>query len=199
MNEIIKIPIFPLQTVLMPQFPLPLHIFEEKYKLLVDHCISNKSEFGVVLADGNRIQKSGCTAKIVQVTNRYDDGRLDILALGQSRFNILNISEEDLYLNGEIEYFDDHEEDESAELLSLSQKGIEILQNLGKLKVDENMLQYIGRLNLKVISFVISSIGGYTNTEKQKFLEMTSTPERLEKAVEILEEYYLKINSPSVN
>jgi Lon protease-like protein len=199
MINIHKIPLFPLQTVLMPEFPLPLHIFEEKYKLLIDFCIVNDSEFGIVYAIGNRIKKIGCTAKIIQVYNIYEDGKMDILTIGQRRFNILNLSEDDLYLTAEVEYFDDDEEEESADLFSLSRKGIEILQNLGKLKINNELMKYIGQLNTKVISFIISSIGGYNNSEKQKFLEMTSTSERLEKAVEILESYYKKVHSPSLN
>ena len=199
MNESNKIPLFPLQTVLLPEFPLPLHIFEEKYKLLVDHCIAKEIEFGIVYANGNRIKKVGCTAKIIQVYNKYTDGKMDILTIGQKRFKILNISEDDLYLNAEVEYFDDEDEDDSEELCSLSQRGLEILQNIGKLKINNELIKYISQLNLKVISFVVSSIGGFTNSEKQKFLEMTSTSERLEKAVEILEEYYNKANSPSIN
>jgi Lon protease-like protein len=194
-----KIPLFPLQTVLLPEFPLPLHIFEERYKLLVDHCIANESEFGIVYADGNRIKKVGCTAKIVQVYNRYNDGKMDILTIGQNRFKIKNISEEELYLTAEVEYFDDDLEKDSAELYTLSQRGIKILESLGKLKISAELMQYIGQLNLKVISFIISSIGGYTNSEKQNFLEMTSTSERLEKAVQTLEQYYQKTNSHSVN
>lgn len=200
MDKTNKIPLFPLQTVLLPEFPLLLHIFEERYKLLVDYCIANESEFGVVFANGNRIQKIGCTAKIIQVYNKYEDGKMDILTIGQNRFKILNISEEDLYINAEVEYFDDEQdENETKELLSLSQTGLEILQSLGKLKINNELIKYISQINLKVISFVISSIGGFTNDEKQKFLEMTSTSERLEKAVEILDEYYQKINSTSVN
>jgi Lon protease-like protein len=199
MDKMNKIPLFPLQTVLLPEFPLSLHIFEEKYKLLVDYCTANESEFGVVFANGNRIQRIGCTAKILQIYNKYDDGKMDLHSLGKNRFKILNISEDDLYLNAEVEYFDDEEQDESEEMFFLSQKAIEILQDLGKLKVNIELLRYIGQLNLKIISFVISSIGRFSNSEKQKFLEITSTSQRLEKAVEILEEYYQKVNSPSVN
>jgi len=192
MDTKIKIPLFPLQTVLLPEFPLPLHIFEERYKLLVDHCISNESEFGIVYANGNRIKTMGCTAKIVQIYNRYDDGRMDILTVGQKRFKILNITEENLYLTAEIEYFDDEDELDTKELFDLSRKGIEILQDFGKLKIDNDLLKYVGKLNLKIISFVISSIGGFSNTEKQDFLEMTSTHKRLVKSVSILEESYHK-------
>ena len=60
METINQIPLFPLQTVLLPEFPLPLHIFEERYKLLVDYCIANESEFGIVYANDNRIKKVGC-------------------------------------------------------------------------------------------------------------------------------------------
>ena len=199
MNQINKIPLFPLNTVLLPEFPLPLHIFEERYKLLVDYYVTNDIAFGVVYADGNRIKKVGCTAKIVQVYNKYEDGKMDILTLGQNRFKLLNVSEDELYLSGEIKYFDDEDEEESPELFELSQKAIDILQKLGKLKIKNEFLKYIKQLDLKVISFVVSSIGGFSNSEKQKFLEMNSTSERLEKTVEILEEYYMKINSPSVN
>ncbi len=195
MNKSNNIPLFPLQTVLLPEFPLPLHIFEEKYKLMIDYCITNESEFGVVFADGNRIKKIGCTAKIIQIYNKYEDGKMDMLTLGKNRFKILNISEEDLYLNAQVEYFDDDTQDESEQMFYHSQKAINILQNLGKLKINNELLKYIGQLDLKIISFVISSIGGFSNSEKQEFLEMTSTSERLEKAVEILEEYFNKIVS----
>ena len=199
MDKINQIPLFPLQTVLLPEFPLPLHIFEERYKLLVDFCIANESEFGIVYANGNRIKKAGCTAKIIQVYNQYEDGKMDLLTIGQKRFKINSISEENLYLSADVEYFDDEDEIDSPDLNALSQKGIEILQSLGKLKISNELMQYIGQLNLKVISFIISSIGGFTNSEKQKFLEMTSTAGRIEKAVEILEQYYQKVNSPSVD
>ena len=199
MNLSNKIPLFPLQTVLLPEFPLPLHIFEERYKLLVDYCINNDTAFGVVNADGNRIKKVGCTAKIIQVYNKYEDGKMDILTLGQNRFKLLNVSEDELYLTGEIEYFDDQDEEESAELYAISEKAIDILQKLGKLKIKNELLKYIKQLDLKVISFIISSIGGFTNSDKQKFLEMTSTSERLEQTVDKLEEYYLKTRSHSVN
>ncbi len=85
------------------------------------------------------------------------------------------------------------------QMFFLSQKAIEILQDLGKLKINNELLKYIGQLDLKIISFVISSIGGFSNSEKQNFLELTCTSERLEKAVEILEEYYQKVNSPSLD
>lgn len=199
MNALIKIPLFPLQTVLLPEFPLPLHIFEEKYKLLVDHCIAHESEFGIVYANGNRIKKVGCTASVIQVYNKYEDGKMDILTIGQNRFKIHNISEENLYLSAEVEYFDDEDEEDNEDLFTISQKGIKILRDIGKLKINNELIKYIGQLNLKVISFVIASIGGYTNTEKQNFLEMTSTSERLKVAVEILEKYYQKTNSASVN
>ena len=139
MKIIDKIPLFPLQTVLLPEYPLALHIFEEKYKLLVDHCLSNDSEFGVVLANSNRIRKIGCTARIIQIYNKYENGKMDILTIGQERFKILNISEDDLYLTAEVEYFDDDDEGESIDLFSLSQKGIEMLYDLGKLKINNEL------------------------------------------------------------
>jgi Lon protease-like protein len=69
------IPLFPLNVVLMPGTPLPLHIFEERYKQMVDECLESGAEFGMVLADESGTRQVGCTAKIVELVQRYDDGR----------------------------------------------------------------------------------------------------------------------------
>ena len=82
------IPLFPLGLVLLPQMPLPLHIFEERYKLMIGECLEKKKEFGIVYFNGTDIQAIGCTASIQKVLKRYDDGRLDILTQGENRFEI---------------------------------------------------------------------------------------------------------------
>ena len=78
MQSRITIPLFPLGLVLLPQMPLPLHIFEERYKLLIGECLDNNKEFGIVYFNGTDIQAIGCTASIQKVLKRYGDGRLDI-------------------------------------------------------------------------------------------------------------------------
>lgn len=103
------IPLFPLQAVVFPRTPLPLHIFEERYKKMVGDAIRNQTEFGVVLAKDEGIVNAGCTVVVDQVLKNYPDGRLDIVTKGRRRFEILFLNEELEYLRGEVEFFDDDE------------------------------------------------------------------------------------------
>jgi Lon protease-like protein len=82
------LPIFPLELVLFPETPLPLHIFEPRYKEMIGECQAQKAPFGVVRAVEKGLAEVGCTAEILEVTKRYDDGRLDILTEGRRRFEI---------------------------------------------------------------------------------------------------------------
>jgi Lon protease-like protein len=101
------LPLFPLRVVVFPRTPLPLHIFEERYKEMVGEAIRAGSEFGIVLANGEGIVDAGCTVKVGEVLKKYEDGRMDILTRGSRRFEILGINEEKSYLRGEVEFFDD--------------------------------------------------------------------------------------------
>ncbi len=101
------LPLFPLRVVVFPRTPLPLHIFEERYKEMVGEAIRAGSEFGIVLAKEEGIVNAGCTVKVGEVLKKYEDGRMDILTRGSRRFEILGINEEKSYLRGEVEFFDD--------------------------------------------------------------------------------------------
>lgn len=101
------LPLFPLEVVLLPHTPLPLHIFEERYKLMIAECLEKGSEFGVVLVRGKGVLRTGCAAEIEKVLERYDDGRLDILALGRRRFEIRTLDTSLDWYRAEVEYFDD--------------------------------------------------------------------------------------------
>src|SRR5206468_620193 len=83
------LPLFPLETVLLPGTPLPLHIFEPRYKEMISECLADDSPFGVVRALESGIAEIGCTAEIISVTKKYEDGRLDLIAEGRRRFEIL--------------------------------------------------------------------------------------------------------------
>ena len=104
------LPLFPLSLVLVPGMPLPLHIFDDRYKEMMADVIPEGREFGIVLAKEDGIVNVGCTAKVQKVLKRYPDGRLDVLAGGQRRFRIESLDEEKSYLQAEVEYFDDDEE-----------------------------------------------------------------------------------------
>ena len=101
------LPIFPLEVVLLPQTVLPLHIFEERYKLMLGEAIQHHSEFGIVLSHESSLLNIGCSASVEKVVRRYPDGRLDILAMGRRRFEILFVDEKKPYLQAGVVFFDD--------------------------------------------------------------------------------------------
>ncbi len=103
------LPLFPLQLVVFPRTQLPLHIFEDRYKLMVGEAIEDKSEFGIVLAKDNGIVNAGCTVVVDKVVTKYPDGRMDIITRGSRRFEIVLLSQEKDYLQGQVEFFDDDE------------------------------------------------------------------------------------------
>ncbi len=104
------LPLFPLQVVLLPGAELPLHIFEDRYKEMIGEVIRDRLEFGVILANEKGIVNTGCTASIHKVLREYPDGRIDILARGRRRFEIMTINDERSFLRGFVEFFDDEEE-----------------------------------------------------------------------------------------
>jgi Lon protease-like protein len=104
------LPLFPLQVVLLPGAELPLHIFEDRYKEMIAEVIQDRQEFGVILANEKGIVNTGCTALIDKVLREYPDGRLDILARGRRRFEIMRLNDDRSFLRGSVEFFDDEEE-----------------------------------------------------------------------------------------
>ena len=101
------LPLFPLGVVLFPRTLLPLHIFEERYKDMMRDVLEAQGQFGVVLAGEKGIVNMGCSATVEKVTKRYTDGRMDLLAAGRRRFEILELDDEKSYLRGEVRFFDD--------------------------------------------------------------------------------------------
>jgi Lon protease-like protein len=108
----LKLPLFPLHTVLFPGMPLPLHIFEERYKQMIQLCMEEDELFGVVLirhgsealgplAEPHSI---GCTARIVDVQT-LAEGRMNITTIGEHRFRILSLDYDSHYLIGEVEFY----------------------------------------------------------------------------------------------
>lgn len=104
------IALFPLDVVLLPGAPMPLHIFEPRYKEMIAEAIEGKQPFGIVRAQQDSVAEIGCSAEISEVTKKYDDGRLDIVTEGQKRFQITGLDQERAFLRAEVNFFDDDEE-----------------------------------------------------------------------------------------
>jgi len=115
-----ELPLFPLNTVLCPGIALPLHIFEDRYRALVRHCIDSKSPFGIVLIREGREVGTGAisftgigTVAEIRDAGRYEDGRYDLLVVGTRRFEIRRVlSGRRPYLVAEVDVLDDELGDE---------------------------------------------------------------------------------------
>jgi len=109
------LPLFPLDVVLLPGTPLPLHIFEPRYKEMISECLDQKKLFGVVRAKEEGVAEIGCTAEIITVAKKYPDGRLDIVTEGRDRFEIMQVSQERSFLQAEVLYLQDEPGKANAE------------------------------------------------------------------------------------
>lgn len=87
--------IFPLNLVLFPQTRIALHIFEPRFKALINECLERGVEFGINYIDEGHMHPVGCAAKIVEVTTTYDDGRMDIIVEGMFRYSLIELEEAD--------------------------------------------------------------------------------------------------------
>jgi Lon protease-like protein len=109
------LPLFPLDLVLFPGTPLPLHIFEPRYREMISECVDQKKAFGVVRAKEDGVAEIGCTAEIITVAKKYPDGRMDIVTEGRERFEIMQVNHERSFLQAEVLYLQDEPEEATAE------------------------------------------------------------------------------------
>jgi Lon protease-like protein len=186
------IPIFPLGVVLLPQMEMPLHIFEERYKVMINECIDQGKAFGIVYFDGKQIRKFGCTAIITKILKRYADGRMDLLTTGDKRFYVEYLDESKAFLQAGVLYFDDRDEKITDEDEDLLHEALHLLKTLEQRSGTQIGYDRLGGLNLKQMSFMIPGSAGLTMEERQRFLEMTSTHERIGKGVEVLRKAILR-------
>ncbi|MFN8558045.1 MAG: LON peptidase substrate-binding domain-containing protein [Dehalococcoidia bacterium] len=111
------IPLFPLNTVLFPGVQMPLLIFEERYKLMINRCLDREQPFGVALIrSGQEVGGPaepfdvGTTARITQ-SQRQDDGRIQLVVTGEWRFRIRETLHDEPYLTGDVDLLDDEDEE----------------------------------------------------------------------------------------
>src|SRR5260370_41701858 len=93
-----RIPLFPLNVVLLPGAELPLHIFEPRYRAMVKTCLGENSEFGMLLSLPKGLASVGCTAEIRAVVQRYQDGRMDILTACRATVRVVELLTEDPHM-----------------------------------------------------------------------------------------------------
>ncbi len=179
MTTLKEIPLFPLGVVLFPGTLLPIHIFEERYKTLINGCLESGRAFGVIYYTGENFYSTGCSAIVQSVVKKYKDGRMIILTQGQERFRIDAITGDKPYLTGRVEFFDDDPVSDTAELTALSKLALALFRDSLQLNKENQKLDIPETVDAKFLSFLIVAHSDFTLDEKQAFLEMRSTPDRL--------------------
>jgi Lon protease-like protein len=178
------IPLFPLNVVLMPGSPLPLHIFEERYKQMVNECLESGAEFGMVLADESGTRNVGCTATIVELVERYEDGRLVILVEGSRRFKLNEIMTGKPYYVGDVEYIEEGPEEDVG---SLAEECVALLERVVA-AATEGSVDIEIETPYRNLSFTIAGRIEFDLDTRQQILELTTERERLVKVRELLAE-----------
>jgi Lon protease-like protein len=106
----VEFPLFPLQAVALPGELIPLHIFEERYKTMINDCLEDEREFGIVWLSDDGLRQVGCAARIEEILERMDDGRMNILVRGTRPFRVLERQAHLPYPAGVIEFVEDRDE-----------------------------------------------------------------------------------------
>lgn len=185
-----ELPLFPLpEVVLFPGRPLPLHIFEFRYRIMMNTILESDRRFGVLLYDPVRGQVSniGCCAEIVQY-ERLPDDRMKMFTLGQQRFRVLEYVREKPYKVGLVEWMEDNPPEK--DLRPLASEVEQLLQDVVRLSAkltDQNieLPENIPDLPTELSYWVASNLYGVA-TEQQALLETQDTGVRLQREVEIL-------------
>jgi Lon protease-like protein len=177
----VLIPLFPLDVVLFPGTPLPLHIFEPRYKEMIGECLAQNRVFGVIRAVEQNLAEVGCTAEIVTVVKEYPDGQLDLVAEGRNRFELLAVNRERSFLQAEIAMIGDIPrailKEDSARAIHLH---AELLAMAGA-------QQDLSAADPSVLSFYLAASLPLDLDFKQKLLALRSEAERLSLLIEYLE------------
>ncbi len=185
-----ELPLFPLpEVVLFPGRPLPLHIFEFRYRIMMNTILDSDRRFGVLMWDQiqNKPVSVGCCAEIIHF-QRLPDDRMKILTLGQQRFRVLEYVREKPYRVGLVEWIEDNPPEQ--DLRSLATEVEQLLRDVVRLsaKLTDRKMELpddLPSLPRELSFWVASNLYGVA-AEQQTLLEMQDTAARLEREMEIL-------------
>jgi len=168
-----RFPLFLLGLVLLPGELVPLHIFEERYKVMIGECLEQEAEFGIIWLSDDGLRDVGCAARITRVLERFDDGRLNILVEGTRPFRLARRIEDLPYPAGDIEPLaDDGDADEEA-LERARSRYADLVEEVTESRPEPELLAQLGAYGMAATLEVAPDA-------KQALLELRSESERLD-------------------
>jgi Lon protease-like protein len=173
--------LFPLGLVLLPGERMPLHIFEPRYKELIGECLAEERSFGIVLADDSGLREVGTEASVIEVLERFEDGRLNVVIEGRERFRVVEMTSGRSFQTGEVEgVADEHVDVDEQD----AERAMELFRELRELVGSDVEEPELGD---PALSFALASRVDFGLDPKQRLLELTSETERLMIVIELLE------------
>jgi Lon protease-like protein len=173
-------PIFPLPLVLLPTELAPLHIFEERYKRMINVCIEEAAEFGIVWLGDSGLAEVGCTARITELIDRMDDGRMNILVRGGRPFRLLRRIDDLAYPAGDIELLDDEDHGSESHAEAVRTSYAEVVEKATDERPNDEDLAGLDAYGMAATIELEPAL-------KQKLLDSRSEDERLEIVEELFE------------
>lgn len=190
-----EMPLFPLPTVLFPYASLSLHIREDRYRQMIQHCTSYDRPFGIVLtrtlgSDSSQVEPYmvGTAARVLNV-NTYDDGQMDVIVRGERRFRIRQLDEDGPFWLGQVEPVIEMEAENDPRVESLTMDLRDRFRMLieGVIGAEDYVIKIEFPPDPTALSFKVASYLSLDNLEKQRLLETTNTSERLAELLALIE------------
>ena len=178
-ERIDALPLFPLGIVLLPSEVVPLHIFEERYKTMIGRCLETEGGFGIVWLSDDRLHEIGCTARITQVLDEFDDGRMNILVTGERPFRLLRRIDDLPYPAGDVELTEALDGRADPALgAEARERYADLVERVTDDRPDDDALEELD-------AFGMAATIEFEPDSKQKLLELASEDERLRMVAEL--------------
>jgi Lon protease-like protein len=166
-------PLFPLGLVLLPGEAVPLHIFEERYKIMIGECLDEEREFGIIWLADDALKDVGCAARITRVLERFDDGRLNIVVEGTTPFRLERRIGDLAYPAGDVELLDDEPGADDEALERTRSAYADLVEQVTDSRPEAEALAELGAYGMAATLEIALPA-------KQTLLELRSEPARLE-------------------
>jgi Lon protease-like protein len=176
-----EIGLFPLGIVLLPTERVPLHIFEPRYRELIEECLEEDGEFGLIYADEDGLREIGTLARVSDVLERFDDGRLNIVVEGGARFRVERLTRGRSFMTAEVERIEDEPSDVEEETAAKAAGAFRALAALAGAETDPP------DESSPWFSYELAAQVELAPDAKQDLLESRSEQERLELVAELLD------------